>query len=70
MKLPRGIPSLSREELLVLVAEQQRQISKLQGQLVKAVERLTREKQRAASPAIAGGLPHVVRRPNGPERCR
>jgi hypothetical protein len=46
MKSRRDIPSLSREELPVLVAEQQRQISKLQGQLVKAVERLTREKQR------------------------
>jgi hypothetical protein len=53
MKSPKDIPSLSREELLVLVAEQQRQISKLQGQPVKAVERLTREKQRQSEHTAA-----------------
>jgi uncharacterized protein YukE len=34
---PADIASLSREELLALVAKQQRQITKLQGQLGEAI---------------------------------
>jgi hypothetical protein len=64
MKWPRDIASLSWVELLALVAEQQQQITQLQGQLTKAavtieslqveVERLTREKKRQAAPFSKG----------------
>ena len=55
MDTPEDIASLRWEELLALVAEQQQQITQLQGQLAKAtatikslqveVERLTRDKE-------------------------
>jgi transposase len=64
MNSPEDIASLSWEELLALVAEQQQQITQLQGQLAKAtatieslqvkVERLTREKKRQAAPFSKG----------------
>jgi hypothetical protein len=54
MNTPADIASLSWEELLALVAEQQRQITKLQGQIGEAittiktleVDRLKREQSR------------------------
>ncbi len=62
MNSPEDITSLSWEELLALVAEQQQQITQLQGQLATAtatieslqvaVERLTQEKKRQAAPFL------------------
>ncbi len=64
MNSPEDIAALSWEELLALVAEQQQQITQLQGQLATAtatieslqvaVERLTREKKRQAAPFSKG----------------
>jgi transposase len=73
MNSSEDIASLSWEELLVLVAEQQQQITQLQGQLAKAtatieslqvaVERLTREKKRQAAPFSKGTRESKPKRP-------
>ena len=73
MDTPEDIASLSWEELLALVAEQQQQITQLQGQLAKAtatieslqveVERLTREKKRQAAPFSKGTRVSKPKRP-------
>ena len=73
MNTPEDIASLRWEELLVLVAEQQQQITQLQGQLAKAtatieslqveVERLTREKKRQAAPFSKGTRVSKPKRP-------
>ncbi len=73
MNSPEDIASLSWEELLALVAEQQQQITQLQGQLATAtatieslqvkVERLTREKKRQAAPFSKGTWESKPRRP-------
>src|ERR687894_1201869 len=73
MDTPEDIASLSSEELLALVAEQQQQITQLQGQLAKAtatieslqveVERLTREKKRQAAPFSKGTRVSKPKRP-------
>ncbi len=73
MDTPEDIASLSWEELLALVAEQQQQITQLQGQLAKAtatieslqveVERLTREKKRQATPFSKGTRVSKPKRP-------
>src|ERR671919_2473292 len=75
MNTLEDIASLSREELLVLVAEQQRQIIQLHGQLAEAtttiktlqveVDRLKREQKRQAAPLSKGTR---VRRPKPPGR--
>jgi transposase len=75
MNTPEDIASLRWEELLALVAEQQQQITQLQGQLAKAtatieslqveVERLTREKKRQAAPFSKGTR---IRQPQRPGR--
>jgi transposase len=75
MNTPADIASLSREELLALVAEQQRQIPKLQGQLGEVtttietlrveVDRLQREQKRQAVPFSKGTR---VRQPKRPGR--
>src|SRR5918992_946935 len=73
MDTPEDIASLRWEELLALVAEQQQQITQLQGQLAKAtatieslqveVERLTREKKRQAAPFSKGTRVSKPKRP-------
>jgi hypothetical protein len=73
MNSPEDIASLSWEELLALAAEQQQQITQLQGQLAKAtatieslqveVERLTREKKRQAAPFSKGIWESEPKRP-------
>src|ERR687892_428436 len=73
MNTPEDIASLRWEELLVLVAEQQQQITQLQGQLAKATatieslqvegERLTREKKRQAAPFSKGTRVSKPKRP-------
>src|SRR5918996_4323940 len=73
MDTPEDIASLRWEELRALVAEQQQQITQLQGQLAKAtatieslqvkVERLTREKKRQAAPFSKGTWESKPRRP-------
>jgi transposase len=73
MNSPEDITSLSWEELLALVAEQQQQITQLQGQLATAtatieslqvaVERLTREKKRQAAPFSKGTRVSQPKRP-------
>jgi transposase len=73
MDTPEDIASLSWEELLALVAEQQQQITQLQGQLAKAtatieslqveVERLTRAKKRQATPFSKGTRVSKPKRP-------
>jgi transposase len=75
MSPPEGIESLSREELLALVAEQQQQIIQLQGQLAEAtttiktlqveMDRLKREQRRQAAPFSKGPR---VRQPKRPGR--
>jgi hypothetical protein len=73
MNTREAIALLSREELLVLVAEQQRQIIQLHGQLaeetttIKAlqveVDRLKREQKRQAAPFSKGSRVHQPKRP-------
>jgi hypothetical protein len=73
MNSPEDIASLRRAELLALVAEQQQQITQLQGQLATAtatiaslqveVERLTREKKRQAAPFSKGTRASKPKRP-------
>src|SRR5919106_1232229 len=73
MDTPEDIASLRWEELRALVAEQQQQITQLQGQLAKAtatieslqveVERLTREKKRQAAPFSKGTRVSNPKRP-------
>src|SRR5918996_1308871 len=73
MDTPEDIASLRWEELRALVAEQQQQITQLQGQLAKAtatieslqveVERLTREKKRQAAPFSKGTRVSKPKRP-------
>ena len=73
MKSPEDITSLSREELLALVAEQQRQITQLQGQLAEAaatikalraeVEQLNRSGKRQAAPFSKGTPVSQPKRP-------
>jgi transposase len=75
MNTLEDIASLSREELLVLMAEQQRQIIQLHGQLAEAtttiktlqveVGRLKREQKRQAAPFSKGTR---VRQPKRPGR--
>jgi transposase len=73
MNSPEDIASLSWEELLALVAEQQQQITQLHSQLATAtatieslqveVERLTREKKRQAAPFSKGTRESKPKRP-------
>ena len=73
MNSPEDITSLSWEELLALVAEQQQQITQLQGQLATAtatieslqvaVEPLTQEKKRQAAPFSKGTRESQPKRP-------
>src|ERR687893_3270475 len=73
MDTPEDIASLSWEELLALVAEQQQQITQLQGQLATAtatieslqvaVEPLTQEKKRQAAPFSKGTRVSQPKRP-------
>src|SRR5918999_4101915 len=73
MDTPEDIASLRRADLLALVAEQQQQITQLQGQLATAtatiaslqveVERLTREKKRQAAPFSKGTRESKPKRP-------
>jgi transposase len=75
MNTLKDIASLSREELLVLVAEQQQQIIQLHGQLAEAMttiktlqvemDRLKREQKRSAAPFSKSTR---VRQPKRPER--
>ena len=64
MTSPEDMASLSREELLALVAQLQRQVRALQAQVAQlatdnqelrvAVERLTRQSKRQATPFSKG----------------
>jgi transposase len=73
MSLPEDIASLSREELLALVAEQQRQIAGLRAQLEEAtivveklraaVTELQRSSKRQATPFSKGNRAQQPKRP-------
>jgi hypothetical protein len=73
MSLPEDIASLSREELLALVAEQQRQIARLRAQLEEAtivveklraeVTELQRSSKRQATPFSKGNRAQQPKRP-------
>src|ERR671918_364590 len=66
MTTPEDIASLSREELLDLVAQLQRQLNELQArnqQLRSEVERLSREKKRQAAPFSRGTRAQDPKRP-------
>jgi transposase len=68
MTTPEDINSLSRDELLELVARLQRQLNDLQAsnqELRAEVERLSREKKRQATPFSKGSL---ANQPKGPGR--
>ena len=62
MDTPEDIASLSWEELLALVAEQQQQITTIKSLQVE-VERLTREKKRQATPFSKGTRVSKPKRP-------
>ena len=78
MKPPEDRASWSREALLALIAEQQRQIAALlvRVEVLQAdVERLTREAKRQAAPFAKGTRSTTPKRPGrkpgrGPFRCR
>jgi transposase len=66
MSTPEDIGSLSREELLDLVARLQRQLNELQAsnqELRAEVERLSREKKRQATPFSKGSRTKQPKRP-------
>jgi transposase len=73
MRFPEGIASLSREDLLVLVTELQRQVLALQEQVAQLaadnqelraeVDRLTRQSKRQATPFSKGTRSNQPKRP-------